>query len=361
VPHLRALADPSKTGPAEQAIAQAATFSLRLPIARPPSQVPSLRSAGIALSPYRANSAYSATEERTRALWIELTEPIETELTLFARVLANAPDPLLYDPPNVLPQPQPQPLQIDPEFVRTITPASSDDRAGLDAMFQLERASDSDLHYLLPLPPGISATDFELFGFNAYEFRVGHDRWSTAQARFGRPLQVAGVQHPAPPLRAVAGRQADGTIAVTAPYATPVFAGRPVRPPGVTPKTTLCATLYAQVLQVDGAAHRNLLLGRAYANPDASWPEVYGLMTFDPKTIENALGSFGLDPRHTSLSIIAIEFLPRGGTGLTFGDLAGQPAVATTNGGRQPDPASTQFPTTRILRTSTLTPVKEIC
>src|SRR4029077_14700998 len=114
VPHLRTLAAPSQTGPTEQAIAQAATFSLHLPIALPPAQVAALRYTGIALSPYRRDPAYDRTEERTRALWIELTEPIDQEQTLFARVLANAPAPLLYDPPSDLPQPPPQPLQIDP-------------------------------------------------------------------------------------------------------------------------------------------------------------------------------------------------------------------------------------------------------
>jgi hypothetical protein len=365
-PHLRALADQSQTGPAEQAIAQASTFSLHLPIARPPAQVAALRSAGIALSPYKRDPAYGRTEERSRALWIELTNPIDKEQALFARFVANAPDPLLYDPPNELPQPQPQPLQIDPEFVRVITPASSDDRAGLDAMFQLERALDSDVHYLLKLPPGVNADDFELFGFNAYEFRVGHERWSTAQARFGRPLLVAGIQHPAPALRAVAGRLHDGTIAVTAPYATPVFAGRPVRQQGIPPKTTLCVTLYAQVLQVDGATHRNLLLGHAYAKlpdkPDEyTWPEVLGTATFEEKVVENVLQSFGLDPRHTPLSIIAIEFLPRGGTGMIFGDFARTNGARLANGSQHPDPAGTQFPTTRILRTSTLTPVAGAC
>jgi hypothetical protein len=358
VPNLRRLADPAATGAAERAIAQAATFALHLPIAQPPAQLPALRSAGVALSPYRADSRYSATEERTRALWIELTEAIDKEQALFSRVLANAPDPLLYDPPTGLPQSPPRPLPIDPEFVRVITGASSDDRAGLDAMFRLEQASDSDRHYLLPLPPGVTATDFALFGFNAYEFRVGHELWSTAQARFGRPLQVAGVQHPAPSLRAVAGRRPDGTIAVTAPYATPVFGGRPVRPPGVPPKTTLCAALYAQVLQVDGAGYRNLLLGHAYAQPDDAWPEAHGLMSFDPNTVESTLASFGLDPRHTPLSVIAIEFLPLGGTGLSFGRT--RPAAAA-NGGGSPDPAGAQFPTTRILRTSALTPVRAIC
>ena len=181
-PNLQDFADVNETSGAEEANAAASTFALTLPIARPPSQMVELRSAGLALSPYDHDDAYSSTTERARALWIELTEPVEPEFRLFARVVANAPDPLLYDPPESMPQPPPQPLQIDPEFVRTITKASSNDRAGLDAMFRLERASDSDRHFLLPLPPGMSEDDFALFGFNAYEFRVGHTRWSTAQS-----------------------------------------------------------------------------------------------------------------------------------------------------------------------------------
>ncbi len=147
-----------------------------------------------------------------------------------------------------------------------------------------------------------------------------------------------------------------------------MFAGRPVRPQGVPPKTTLCVTLYAQVLQVDGATHRNLLLGHAYAKlplkpEEYTWPEVYGTATFEEQIVANILKSFGLDPRHTPLSIIAIEFLPRGGTGLTLGDFGGKPQnnPAKTNVRQQPDPAGSQFPTTRILRTSTLTPVTTIC
>ena len=358
-PHLQDLADPTRTAGVEDRIAQAATYALTLPIARPPSQMVELRSAGIALSPYQRSPAYDSSQERTRSLWIELTEPLEAEFDLYARVLANAPDPLLYDPLPDLPPPPPQPLAIDPEFVRTITQASSNDLAGLDAMFRLVPASSSKLHYLLPLPPGVSADDWALFGFNAYEFRAGHQRWSTAQARFGRPLQVAGVQHPAPALRAVAGRQTDGSIVITAAYATPVLAGQPVRPVQTAPKTTLCATLYAQALQVDGATWRNLLLGHTYATPDQSWPEVQGVMTFDPKRILTALTSFGLDPRHTPLSVIAIEFLPRGGSEMIIGDFnrRGAAAMQTQN----PDPAGEQFPTTRILRTSALTAVSAAC
>ena len=36
-------------------------------------------------------------------------------------------------------------------------------------------ASVSPRHFLVPLPPGISAESDELFGFYVYELRVGHN------------------------------------------------------------------------------------------------------------------------------------------------------------------------------------------
>ena len=54
----------------------------------------------------------------------------------------------------------------------------------------------------------MNETSPELFGFFVYEVRLGHKagRWCTAQGRFGPPLRVAGVQHPAPPLTCQAAR-----------------------------------------------------------------------------------------------------------------------------------------------------------
>ena len=66
-------------------------------------------------------------------------------------------------------------------------------------MQPMEKALDSDKHYLLPIPPGLHSESDELFGFFTYEFRVGHANiWSTAQGRFGRTLRATGIQHPAP-------------------------------------------------------------------------------------------------------------------------------------------------------------------
>src|SRR5262249_38270404 len=122
------------------------------------------------------------------------------------------------------------------------------------------------IRYLLLLPPGMDPDAAELFGFFVYEVRVGHDcsRWSTAQARFGLPLRVVGVQHPAPQLRCSAFRDKDAVV-VTAPFASPVLNGQNTRP--AAPATAMFALLYAQVIQADGKAWRNILLNTVPAPP----------------------------------------------------------------------------------------------
>lgn len=296
-------------------------LDLVLPIAIPPAQVPAIASVGLALSPYAAGPAYASSEQRERSLWIELTEPIANQVgdALFARVLAHGADPLLYEAlPEVVSDANP-PLPLDPELVRAIVPADTDDRAGETAMTKLIRAPGSDRHFLLPLPPGVDPDDPELFGFYSYEFRVGHSGsagdprwWSTANARFGSPLRVVGVQHPPPALSCHAGRIGhahdqtnsiisglrrtgalrfpiepsvigalaggaasehplpiavkDGPpslIVVTAPYATPVLDGRPLVRGDEPPRTQLWFFLYAQAVQADAASMRNILLATA--------------------------------------------------------------------------------------------------
>ena len=238
-------------------------LALHLPIAARPMQTPQLASAGIALSSYAPAADYSATTPRQRALWLEFAEPVsDPDDIYFARVLAYAPDQMLtgvpFFDPGIDPPPEP-PLSIDPELIRTIVPGQSDDRAGLDAMQPLIPSS-SPLHFMLPLPTGLTVDAPELFGFFVYELRVGHQKnWSTAQGRFGLPLRVAGVQHPAPPLLCLVSSQPT-IVGVTAPYATPVFAGRNLLP--FNPRTKLWALLYAQVIQADGASQRNVLLDR---------------------------------------------------------------------------------------------------
>lgn len=241
---------------------------LLLPTTIIPSQVPKIVSVGIAFSPYIRNKKYSATEPRQRYLWVELEEPVQDpDDTLFCRMLAYAPDQLLSNNDfEMWIAPEEPPLAIDPEYLRVITPNQSDDMAGLSAMQPMEKANDDDdIHYLLPMPPGLNPESDELFGFFTYEFRVGHghwsDRednlWSTAQGRFGRPLRITGMQHPAPTLTCLPNRDND-LLYVSAQYAQAVWNGKNVT--SNPPRTKLYALLYAQVKQADDLDFRNILL-----------------------------------------------------------------------------------------------------
>jgi hypothetical protein len=242
-------------------------INISLPITTPPAQLPKIASAGIALSPYRRNEKYSATEPRQRFLWIEFGEAVrDPDDTFFARVLAYTPDQLISNnQPELFVAPPEPALPVDPEHIRVIAPGASNDLAGLNAMQPIQKAADSDRHYLLPLPQGLHAEAAEMFGFFTYEFRVGHYRnkntqemvWSTAQGRFGRPLRATGIQHPAPTLTCTVNRDEE-KLYVSAPYAVAVFNGKNVT--AEPPRTQLWCLLYAQVKQADNKDHRNILL-----------------------------------------------------------------------------------------------------
>jgi hypothetical protein len=373
-----------------------APLDSRLPIAIPPKQVPAIASVGLALSPYEPGPLYASTAARQRSLWIELTEPIINGAgdALFGRVLAHGADPLLYNAtPQAVPDSNP-PLPLDPELVRAIIPHDTDDRAGLTAMTQLTPSPTSKVHFLLPLPPGMNPDDPELFGFWTYELRIGHAGtpgdlrwWSTANARFGSPLRVVGVQHPAPGLACNAGRinvpaasaaavlaaiTAPGSpfqveqimpplvppapppsgpaslIVATAPYATPVLNGQHLTGTQETPRTSMWFLLYAQAVQADGVTMRNVLVATepgVFADREldlidaALRPYFVTLATNSLKTfnrtavaafhqaqIESILASIHL-PASASLSVIAVELLP-GGTGIDFG---AAPVTGTTS------------------------------
>ncbi|HYV88453.1 MAG TPA: hypothetical protein VFA91_07730, partial [Candidatus Polarisedimenticolia bacterium] len=178
-------------------------LALRLPVVTTPTSVPELASAGYALSKYEAGPGYASTSVRERNLWLEVKQPPLTGDGLFARILAYAPDPVLYVDPALLAAKPPQEpaLVLDPELIRQITPKQPRDSDGLEAMVQLEQSSSDPNRFLLPIPAGLSRDDPRLFGMWTYELRYGHvDPWSTAHGRFSRPLRVTGVQHPAPHL-----------------------------------------------------------------------------------------------------------------------------------------------------------------
>jgi hypothetical protein len=355
--------------------------TLQLPITTPPAQTPKIVSTGIVESPYVAATDYSSTALRTRFLWIEFDAPIADtgDDTYFGRVLAYGPDPLLaisLEPATVpITDPEP-PLAIDPEAVRLIFAGEDSDESGLDAMTPLipAKASGSTadgLHYLLPLPPGIAPDALDLFGFWTYEFRVGHSQlWSTAQGRFGRPLRVAGIQHPPPQLTCTSWRNAAGVTA-TAPYATTVVNGQPALNLQIgDPQTALWFMLYAQVTQTDGASQRNILLGRLRATllpqtvagqtvttAHSQNREPRGTVTFPAATIGTVLTQLGL-PASSRLSILCVEILPGP---LHFG----RPVLDGESGAAaillQEDPLGAQLGQRRILRTSPLTAVPAIC
>ncbi len=263
-----------------------------------PSQVPKIASVGLAFSPYIKAEKYQSTEARQRYLWVELEEPVEDPAdTLFCRVLHYAPDQLIGNNKQfaelLRETEENPPLPIDPEYIRMITPGQTDDMAGLSAMQPMEKSSDDDdIHYLLPLPPGLHPESPELFGFFTYEFRIGHGHWSnseeekenlwsTARGRFGRPLVIAGMQHPAPTLLCNVNRDTD-KLYVNAPYAKAVWKGKNVT--SDPPRTQLHCVLYAQVKQADGTTYRNILLDEKLMalvkpqQPDVQAPAGTGLL-----------------------------------------------------------------------------------
>lgn len=321
-------------------------LEIDLPATTPPSQIPRVVSAGIAMTPYKRSDDYARSEIRSKSLWIELSERVVDERdTYFARVLWNAADPLLaFSIPNASNADDEQRetvLPVDPEWVRKIVPGQADDFAGLAAMQRLT-PSDSPVHFALPLPPGLTEQAPELFGFFTYELRVGHDKvWTTAQGRFGPPLRVTGVQHPAPQLVCSVKRAPKG-ISVSAPFALAVR-NKVISMPGV-PRSSIWIMLYVQAAQIDRADHRNILLEAVRANysrqsriADTS-PHAEAFIAL--QEFMAPLVALGLDPK-APLSVLAVEMIPQGS---------------------EPDlPLGGDLGTQRILRTSPLTPVPQMC
>jgi hypothetical protein len=351
-----------------------------LPITAPPKQIPKVVSAGIALSPYIVGEGYASTGERRKMLWLEFeTPPNDDRDVYFVRVLAQTADPMLLQHYQPLPEPNGyQQWSLDPELIRVISPGQSDDFAGLTAMQRLIKAADSDRHYLVPLPSGTYPDSLELFGFYTYELRVGHDKgspatpfWSTAQARFGPPVVLEGVQHPCPSLRCNLFRVKNGILASSA-YAKAFHNGTDIQ--ALPPNTQIWFVLYAQVQQADGSTMRNIELDKRMGTVlnrtrATSYKRSTGLTleyghagataTINRKLTENIqvpiqahtiwrqeeivilLKDFGL-PEHTPLSILGIELLP-------------EPS------GNFRDPLGGNLGEVRILRTSALYPIKDLC
>ncbi|MFM6440340.1 MAG: hypothetical protein ACKPGW_36535 [Microcystis panniformis] len=350
-----------------------------LPITIPPRQIPRVISAGIALSPYVIGDGYASTGERRKMLWLEFEKaPADDRDTYFVRVLTQTADPMLLQHYQPLAEPAGyEQWSLDPELVRVISPGQSDDFAGMTAMQRLIPAQDSDRHFIVPLPPGTYPDSPELFGFYTYELRVGHDKstptrpfWSTAQARFGSPVILDGVQHPSAPLRCNVFRVKSGILA-SSTYAQAFHQGANLQ--SIPPNTQIWFVLYAQVNQADGSTMRNVELdkriGRILSRKDAKVIKnragvdllnlssvVYATdrqatqnlqvsiqgHTFWPQNeVVALLRDFGL-PEETPLSILGAELLPE------------------PNGSFN-DPLGANVGQVRILRTSALYPVDNLC
>lgn len=343
------------------------TELLKLPTVLIPSQTPKIVSVGLAFSPYDRAEDYSSTEARKRFLWVEFEEPIQNpDDAYFCRVLANAPDQLISNNDwDLFQVPEESSLSLDPEVMRRIIPDQSDDKSGLDAMQMMTKSTDSDRHYLLPIPPGLHPESPEMFGFFTYEFRVGHahfiDReaeddeldeqvfssvldfelvdgvpkgnlWSTAQARFGRELRVTGMQHPVPTLLCSLNRN-ENHMYVSAPFAKAVFQGKNVT--SKPPRTSLWTLLYAQVHQADGLDYRNILLAErkmridVRINTDPKTQKKINDLTkqsyFTPTLAKYESGIFKVSPQLSEATLLAYikESHPVGTAAFTSQEIAG--------------------------------------
>ena len=190
-------------------------------------------------------------------------------------------------------------------------------------------------HFIVPLPAWVNPKRPISSGSGRYEFRIGHKTaWSTAQARFGRPLVVRGVQHPPPALRCSVARIRPGPssiispalppqIVVTAPHATAVFEDkRLTNPQAGDPRTQIWVLLYAQVRQVDRKrmAQRSDLAPARFAEgcpnekgtlgPPAS-RDIVGVAEFEEAKVAAELADLAL-PENVGLSVIAVELVPGG-------------------------------------------------
>lgn len=331
------------------------TLENSLPITDSPSQIPEIVSVGLALSASDNDAAlfnnhYSTTSEQLKYLWIEFAEPVENpDDTYFARLLAYAPDPVLADYDIDVQKESVEPaINLEPEIIRVIRPLQIADNSGLEAMQALAGASaDKEgkgiRHFLMPIPQGLNVDSPELFGFFTYEFRIGHTdrKWSTAQGRFGRPLRMTGVQHPAPKLRLSTLRKTE-TIEVSAAFAESYYEGSNITPPF--PRTNICALLYAQVLQADGKQYRNVLIDQAALerlSRNTNVDKPVGLTTWSIKDVRTKLIAKGMDI-NSPLSLLAIEIMPDSNRG----DI---------------DANVIDLEKTRILRTSRLYKISDSC
>lgn len=359
-----------------------------LPITVIPHQIPKLISAGVALSPYEYDQEnYQFSSERRKYLWLEFdSPPVDPGDTYFCRVLASAPDPYLcrMDMELVSTVTEDLRFNLNPEEIREIIPGMSNDFAGMGIMQEMiPENSDKAKTYLLPLPEGLNPDSDELFGFFTYEIRMGHkkDAWSTAQGRYGRPLKVNGIQHPAPELVCTAIRSEIKSplfvkkyIEISAAHSNAVLNGKNIT--AFPPNASLWYCLYTQVMQADGKSFRNILIdsGPMYYQPKLykTDPDIYlkeggnklGTASLDLDVIGKKLNALGL-PKSNNLSAIAVEVFPMDNRWQFNWRKRGTPETSYVNyyldNRSQENPLTDLLGQHRIYRSSKLTKILEVC
>jgi hypothetical protein len=136
----------------------------------------------------------------------------------------------------------------------------------------------------------------------------------------------------------------EDSILAAATFATPVLAGRNLLPPF--PSTELWFLLYAQVVQADAADWRNILLARRRGFPDErkirqrAELDLSASAGWTQGEIRSILDAFSL-PVDSRLSVLAVELLPE----------AEPPS----------DPLGANLGEVRILRTSPLVKLSDVC
>ena len=379
-----------KKGYEETEVEAMPTITVDLPITTIPHQIPKLLSAGVARTPYdydHENYRYST--ERQKYLWFEFeTPPEDPDDTYFARVLAYAPDPYLCRVDNQLINEisEDLPFNINEEKIREIIPNMTNDSAGMGVMQELiPENAENTKSYLLPLPSGLHSESDDLFGFFTYEIRLGHKKeaWSTAKARYGRPLRVNGVQHPAPELNCSAYRFEKNTftpnsekfIEISATHANAVSNGENVT--AFPPNTSLWFLLYTQVMQADGKSFRNLLIdsGPMFYDPKGNFAmqgsfkkesgNRKGSAVLSVKQIGDKLHDLGL-PRSNNLSAIAVEMFPLDNNWQYVHEKfeSSPDAIFMEQYIRnrdRPNPLTDQLGQFRIYRSSKLISITEVC
>lgn len=384
---------------------------LHLPITVIPQQIPKLVSAGVALTPYSYDTEkYTYSNPRQRFLWLEFEEPpLNPNDTYFVRVLNHSPDPLLSRVTSELInfENQDMPFHLEEEKMRMIIPGMNNDYAGIGVMQEL---IPEDTHngepgntFMVPLPSGLHASSDELFGFFTYEIRLGHKKesWSTAQGRYGRPLKVNSVQHPAPELvcnayrntvqkrkiQIINGRPVKQLIkhkelVFTAPFATAVLNGKNVT--AYPPQTSLWYLLYTQVLQADGESYRNLLIDSRHMpytiierEKENAFQSKFvmeegvrlGKAKISIIEIQEKLKKLNL-PANNPLSVLAVEmfpmknnwqYLPRKRRQMHEANIMDDHFVEEYRKNEPVNPLTEKLGSYRIYRSSPLVPIDDIC